>query len=290
MEFNMLEKTELFIENIRLNHVNLDRLANSVAVVLKLDPRDVAVIDVRNGTIAIDILRATITLEQILGKKDAILHALNSINGITVTEKTVIHSEGILGMVNLNENMKPELQKGIAQIGRQIDNAVQSRAIVFPTGDEIIKGDIEDTNTGFLITLLSGLDYRVSEGKVLADSLTGVIGALRNAADTGYGLVITTGGVGAEDKDHLVEAIATLDSEAAMPYIVHYTQGHGRHKKDGVKIAVGNLDGTMLIALPGPHDEIKLAAPILAKGLTEHWDKITLAEKLAAVLRTKLIH
>lgn len=139
------------------------------------------------------------------------------------------------------------------------------------------------------VTLLADLGYRVTRGKTLEDSLNQVIGALRNAADMGYGLVITTGGVGAEDKDHLVEAILTLDPKAAAPYIVHYAPGHGRHKKDGVRIAVGSLDWTTVIALPGPHDEVKLVAPVLEQGLTEQWDKTSLAEKLSLPLRAKLV-
>lgn len=288
-ELRLLEKTELFIENIHLSRVNLDQVAHAVAGVLEINPRDAAVIDVRPGVIAVDILRATVTLEQILGKRQALLLALSAVEGLTVTDETTIHSEGILGLVNVDEAHSPRLTAGMNRINRQISNAVRSRAIVFPTGEEIIQGNIEDTNTSYLVALLSDMDYKVTGGKALADSFDEVVGALRQAADRGYGLVITTGGVGAEDKDHLVEAILALDAEAAAPYIVHYTQGHGRHKKDGVRIAVGRLDWTTFVALPGPHDEVQLVAPVLVQGLYEQWDKASLAEKLALPLRAKLL-
>ena len=289
MELRLLKKTELFVENIHLNQANLSRVADAVAVALGSNPRDVAVIDVRPGLMAIDILRTTVTLEQVLGRREALLQALGSVAGVTVTEETTLHSEGILGLVNLSEDHLPRLRAGVDRINLQIGDAVRSRATVFPTGDEIINGDVEDTNTSFLAALLSNLGYRVTTGKALEDSLDMVISALRKAADTGYGIVLTTGGVGAEDKDCLVEAILTLDPAAAAPYIVHYTPGHHRHKKDGVRIAVGRLDDTIFVALPGPHDEVQLVAPVLAQGLAEHWDKLRLAQKLAHTLRAKLI-
>ncbi len=289
MELHLFEKSELFIENIDLKQVNLEEVAIATADVLGLNPRDVAVIDVRSGVVAIDVLRETVTLEQILGKKQALLHALSIVAGVTITEKTVVHSEGVLGLVNLDEDQFSRLNTGMTQISQQIDSAVRRRALVFPTGEELIAGNIEDTNSSFLVNLLSGLGYRATRGEVLEDNLDSIINALREAADKGYGLVITTGGVGAEDKDHLVEAVLSLDSAAAAPYIVHYTAGQGRHKKDGVRIAVGTLDRTTFIALPGPHDEIQLVAPILVQGLSEQWDKHILAEKLAASLRAKLV-
>lgn len=289
MDFHLLDKTELTIEDIVLDHVNLDRLANSVATVLGLDPRDVAVIDVRPGTVAMDILRTTVPMEQVVGSEHSLLQALGAVEGVTVSDRTTIRSEGILGMVSLSHDHLAELRTSVANISRQISDAIRVRAMVFPTGDEIVKGDIEDTNTSFLHSLLTDLGYKVASGSPLADSLDGVIGALRQAADMGYGLVITTGGVGAEDKDHLVEAITTLDPSAATPYIVHYPRGHWRHKKDGVRVAVGTFDSTTFIALPGPHDEVQLVAPVLVKGLAERWDKATLAEKLAGTLRAKLI-
>jgi len=289
MEVELLEKTELFFNNIGLKHVNLDQVAEAVADVLGLNRRDVAVIDVRPEILTVDILRSTVTLENILGKEKALLSALAGVAGVTVTEEAVIHSEGVLGLVNLDESHVATLPARVEEIGEQITSAVRQRAMVFPTGDEIIEGNIEDTNTSFLVSLLTSLSYRVTPGKPLADSLEEITGALRVAADMGYGLVITTGGVGAEDKDYSVEAVMNLDPGAVTPYIVHYTRGQGRHKKDGVRIAVGSLDWTTYIALPGPHDEGQLVTPVLVQGLREQWDKSRLAEELVKPLRAKLV-
>lgn len=289
MEVHLLEKTELFIKNIQLDHVNLNKVAEVTAAVLGLNHRNVAVIDTCPGIITVDILRETMNFEQIIGKERALLEALGAISGVTVTDQTSMHSEGVLGLINLNEGRAAKLPAKVQKLNRQISNAVHFRAIIFPTGEEIIEGTIEDTNTPFLAYLLTSLGYRVTRKGPLKDSLDQMIVALRDAADMGYGLVITTGGVGAEDKDHSVEAILALDAGAATPYVVHYSPGQGRHKKDGVRIAVGSLDWTTFIALPGPHDEIQLVAPTLAQGLCEQWDKSEFAEKLVKPLRDKLI-
>lgn len=284
----LFEKTELFISNVQLNHVNLSQVAKVVAPILGLDCADVAVIDVRPESITLDILRTSVGLEQIVGKKKALLEALNTIAGVTVTKNTSIHSEGILGLVGLSQNYATELPARVRKISQRINTAIHYRAIVFPTGKEIIQGTIEDTNSPFLIHLLKTLGYQLTKGRPLEDRFDQVVDALRGAADMGYGLVVSTGGVGAEGKDHIVEAVLALDPSAATPYIAHYTPGEGRHRKEGVRIAVGTLDWTTFIALPGPHDEVQLVAPALLEGLLKQYDKTTLADELANILRAKL--
>jgi len=289
MDLKLFEKTELYINNIQLTKVNLNTLSATVASVLGLNPSDVAVVDVRSDTIILDILREKVALEQIFGKEKALVAALGSVGGVTVTENTEVGSEGQLGLIVQGENYNvTDLSKRIEKISQQVNYSVQRRAIVFPTGEEIIEGKIKDTNTPFLADLLRELGYQVTVSKPLEDCLDLVIGALSGAADMGYGLAVTTGGVGAEDKDHIIEAILTLDPTAATPYIVHYTPGHGRHRKDGVRIAVGSFEWTTFVALPGPNDEVRLAAPLLAQGLSENWVKALLAEEIVRPLRAKL--
>lgn len=66
-----------------------------------------------------------------------------------------------------------------------------------------------------------------------------------------------------------------------------YEKGTGRHVKDGVRIGVGTEGLSMMVSLPGPHDEVELAAPVLLQGLRENWTKEYLADQLAAVLAEK---
>jgi len=85
-----------------------------------------------------------------------------------------------------------------------------------------------------------------------------------------------------------VEAITALDPEAATPYICHFKIGTGRHVKNGVRIAVGEYNGTMIIALPGPNDEVMTSMEGVVDGLKKQQDKAELAENIAGHLRTIL--
>ena len=88
---------------------------------------------------------------------------------------------------------------------------------------------------------------------------------------------------------NLPEALARLDSHASTPYILKFQKGRGRHHKDGVRIGVGVLEKTIIVCLPGPHDEVRLTWPVLKEGIKMRWDKEVLAEALANALRRKFI-
>ena len=70
---------------------------------------------------------------------------------------------------------------------------------------------IQDTNTPFLKHELEERGYYVTVGEVMEDNVEDVedvVEKLDDALSRGFGLIVTTGGVGAEDKDHSVEGSA----------------------------------------------------------------------------------
>ncbi len=287
MELNLLEKTELRIDGITLEGTNLTDLAEAVAVTLGL-PRDkVLVIDVRLGQVALDLLVRTVSAEQVFGRKRALLDALAKIPGVTLRPDAAIHSAGILGAIGLDEEDAPRVIEASRAMTTNILANKRGRIRVFPTGFELVGGIIEDTNTPFLVKVLGEAGYMAEAAEAVPDSLECLGAALGEASDV-CGLALTTGGVGAEDKDFSVEAILSLDPEAATPYLVRFTKGEGRHVKDGVRIGVGEYNGCLLVALPGPNDEVRMAAPVLVRGLKERCGKEELARRLAEVLRDKL--
>ena len=81
-----------------------------------------------------------------------------------------------------------------------------------------------------------------------------------------------------------------LDPEAATPYICKYQKGVGRHHKNGVRIAVGQAFDSLIVALPGPNDEVKSSLNVLVKGLASGSSKHILARDIATVLRKRLQH
>lgn len=289
MSMNLLEKTELWVNHITLDDVNLTELADIVAGVLGLRKGEVIVVDVRPQHITFDVLVQEIPQENFLGKEKAILNALQSVQGVTLYEDTYIHSNGILGQIcaSLSDEQEKELLNTVDTMTSEIKNNVLHRAIVFPTGFELQQGLIEDTNTPYIKRLLENEGFKVTIGEIMSDDLYDIKEKLEDALNRGFGLLITSGGVGAEDKDKTVEAIHSIDENAATPYIVKFKKGTGRHVKDGVRIGVGTEGLSTMISLPGPHDEVELAMPVLIKGLRENWDKMHLADCLAGVLANK---
>lgn len=287
MGLNLLEKTELWVNEITLDNTNLTDLANAVARVLGLSDGEVLVVDVRPRHITLDVLATNIPQENIMGKEQAILDAVAALPGVTLYPDTYIHSNGILGQICAGVEDQETMLERVARMTEELRKNVSRRAIVFPTGFELQQGLIEDTNTPYLKEMLEKAGYKVTVGEIMADDLSDVVEKLSDALNRGFGLIVTSGGVGAEDKDHTVEGICAIDREAATPYVVKFTKGTGRHVKDGVRVGVGSEGLSLMVSLPGPHDEVELTAPVLLQGLEEGWDKTLLADRLAAVLAEK---
>lgn len=287
MGLNLLEKTELWVNEITLANANLSDMADAVAEQLGLDKGKVMVVDVRPRHITFDVLERNVPQAGIMGKERAILSALAALPGVCLTDKSYIHSNGILGLICVDVEEPEAVLDRVSNMTREIQEKVSRRAIVFPTGFELKQGMIQDTNTPFLKHELEERGYYVTVGEVMEDNVEDVVEKLDDALSQGFGLIVTTGGVGAEDKDHSVEGACRMDPTAATPYIVKFQQGTGRHVKDGVRIGVGVVGPSRMVALPGPHDEVMCAAPVLLRGLEENWDKETLADRLAAALADK---
>jgi molybdenum cofactor synthesis domain-containing protein len=288
IELNLLGKTEIWIENIKLKNADLGEIARVTAEVLELKPQGVIVTDVRESHIVLDVMRKTVYADQIFGKKDELLKRLSEIPGVAITENTTIHSDGILGFIALDKEVAREVTERSKQIISEIKNKVAKRAIIFPTGFEIKRGMIKDTNTPIIAEQLEKDGYNVTKGRILNDDEDYIGSNILDAISKGYGLIIITGGVGAEDKDRTVEGILKVDPDAVTPYVVRYKIGTGRHVKDGVKIAVGRVGETTIIALPGPTEEVKLSLEAVVQGLSRGLDKHTLANHIADVLRKRL--
>jgi molybdenum cofactor synthesis domain-containing protein len=285
-EFDLLHKTELRIERIRLQHADLNEVAAVVADVLDLEPFEVLVTDVVGDIVTLDILRQTVDAYALVGRQKRLFDALGRLPGVEVTQETSICSQGMLGWIALDEAEARASLKRSEAMAEEIRRRISKRAIVFSTGTEVKNGQIKDTNKPLIAERLEAEGYVVTQGPTLTDDMDYIAGRLRRALDSGgYGLIITTGGVGAELKDQTVEALLTLDPQAAVPYICRFEKGTGRHVKDGVRIGVAQVSGTLIIALPGPNHEVREGLEALVKGLSAHSDKNQLAEDIAAVLR-----
>ncbi len=285
--YNLFEKKELTITNLELEGTDLNLVAGAVAGTLGLDVESVLVVDVRDDHITLDVLNNQVTAEKIYGKKAELLAALAGVPGLKVAPDTDIHSQGILGQMVLDEADKERVLSGAAQMAGGILARLRQKAIVYPTGFEVIKGMIKDTNTPYIVSVLTEHGYSARAGEAIDDDLSLIAGKMRRAVEEGYGLIITTGGVGAEDKDKTVEAALKIDPTGATPYLVKFEAGKGRHVKDGIRICVAELEFACIICLPGPNDEVRLAMPEILYGMAESQGKEKLSRNIAKALRHK---
>jgi molybdenum cofactor synthesis domain-containing protein len=284
-EINLLEKTELWIKGMTLQNAQLDEIAEMVADVLGIERREVLVVDVREDHIVLDILQPVLKLSRIAGKGDELLKRISDIPGVTLSDQACIHSEGALGWVALDAAESQKVIENSVRMGKEVRARVAKRAIVFSTGFEVEGGMIADTNYPLIAQRLRDEGYTVKYGGILPDEPGAIAYQLLKSLDDGFGLIITTGGVGAEAKDCSVEALLRVDPAASTPYIIKFKIGTGRHVKDGVRIAVGEVGISRLVALPGPTREVKLGIDRLLEALVQKWEKDITAEHIASALR-----
>jgi molybdenum cofactor synthesis domain-containing protein len=289
MEYRLLEKTEIWIRPVALDGVDLTACARAAAQALGVRFDEIMVTDVFEDRLTLDVLVPTIKAEQIMGCEHRLIQALASVPGVRVSSETTVHSDGILGLVALDEKRGKEILDRSRVLAARIASRIAKRSIVFSTGQEVLGGQIRDTNTPFLSDMLQVEGYDVVRGPALVDNAVAISRTIRHAVEAGYGLVITTGGVGAEGKDQTLEALLHLDPDAQMPYVLKFQVGRGRHQKDGVRIGVATVGQTLIVSLPGPHDEVQLVWPTLKRGLKVRWSKPLIAAALARTLRGKFI-
>jgi molybdenum cofactor synthesis domain-containing protein len=287
MELNLLEKTTFWVDDIELAEVDLGALAAAAARAIDLPVDEVMVVDVRPGLVAFDVLRPKVLAEAVVGKERVLLDGLAKVPGVTLGPAAAVHSEGVLGFIALDPISGAKAVEAGAAMAVSVLEKVARRAIVFASGSEVRDSKILDTNSPYLVEVLEKIGLQVKFGGVLEDHLASVVAALEDAIGRGHGLVVTTGGVGAEDKDFNVEAVLRVDPGAHTPWILRFEPDMRRHHKPGVRIAVGRIGPTLLVALPGPHDEVRVAGEVLASGLASGMADGELAEALASVIRER---
>jgi molybdenum cofactor synthesis domain-containing protein len=286
----LLEKTEVWLHGIKLDNANLPKLAQVVADVLML-PRDkVFVTDVRENLVVLDILSPRVELENVTGKQGELLAAIADIEGVNVAKDATVHSEGILGVIGTPRAEVDGYLAGARKLEGQIADYASRRVAVISTGSELLAGEIEDTNFAAIRNAMEHAGFEVEFGGIAGDSEIEIAGMVARLSGEGFGIIITTGGVGAEDKDHTVEALERLDPDLATAVLAQYKRGHGRHVKDAVRIAIARLGWSTIFALPGPTHEVKLALPVITQGLAAKTDLAHLVEAIAAPLRSTLPH
>jgi molybdopterin molybdotransferase len=129
----------------------------------------------------------------------------------------------------------------------EIDVVRRIRVAVFSTGDELVSpGEVRgtaqlfDSNRFMLMAMLARLGCDVSDLGILRDDRTSLARALLKVAGR-HDLILTTGGVSTGEEDHVKAAVESIGKLVLWRMAI----------KPGRPVAMGVIDGTPFIGLPG---------------------------------------
>ncbi|ODQ85376.1 molybdopterin-binding protein [Mycolicibacterium holsaticum] len=287
-EVELLDKTEVWVRGVVLEGANLGRLAVTAARALSLDPESVFVTDARDDHVVFDVLQPRMELASIVGREPDLLAALAEVPGVVVAGGASVHSRGVIGMIGTPPAQVERTLVQAEQTDQRLRQYVSSRVAVVSTGPEVVSGGIEDTNAAAVAEVMAAAGFEVTAAGAVDDDDDAILGRVLRLVSDGFGVIITTGGVGAEDKDRTIESLQRADPELATAILTTYAVGHGRHVKPHVQVGVGQIQWTRVIALPGPTREVRAALPVVVRSLQEHWSNARLADQIAEVLKQLL--
>lgn len=177
------------------------------------------------------------------------------------------------------------------------------RAAIVVTGDEVLRGRIQERNAGLIARSLDAAGVAVERVEILGDDLDGLAAAIRATLASGVDLLVTTGGLGPTHDDVTMEAVAAaagrplaLDAGAlamveartlalpGAPQVARAIHEKQASLPEGARVlppigtapgAALELDGALVVVLPGPPWELEAmweaaraeppVAPLLAR-------------------------
>jgi molybdopterin molybdotransferase len=129
----------------------------------------------------------------------------------------------------------------------QIEVRRRIRVAVFSTGNELVSPGAErataqlfDSNRFMLMAMLARLGCEVSDLGILRDDRASLASALKKAAGS-HDLILTTGGVSTGEEDHVKAGVESVGTLVLWRMAI----------KPGRPVAMGIVDGTPFIGLPG---------------------------------------
>lgn len=129
----------------------------------------------------------------------------------------------------------------------RLDVRRRLRVAVFSTGDEVVSPgaarknmQLFDSNRFMLMAMLRRLGCEVSDLGILRDDRNTLTAALKQAA-AGHDLILTSGGVSTGEEDHVRAGVESAGKLVLWRMAI----------KPGRPVAMGVIDGTPFIGLPG---------------------------------------
>ena len=284
-DLDLFDKTEIWLTGVTTHGARLDEIAAAAASALSVGPNEVFVTDVRGDHLVLDLLTRRVRLENVIGRSADLLTQVGAVVGVEVAADAAVHSRGVLGILGAPRDQVDDVIAAATTLDANLRAYVARRIAVVSTGTEMQDGSVHDTNLEAIQEFAGAAGYEVSFGGVISDDERAIAGRIARLVEDGYGIVITTGGVGAEDKDRTIEGIQLLVPELATAVLASYEVGHGRHVKPDVRVAAGRIDEVVIVALPGPTREVRAAMPALLGALAGGAGSDGIAEAIARPIR-----
>lgn len=155
--------------------------------------------------------------------------------------------EGHLALL-AGRQLRPQDVALIAALGlTRVEVRRRLRVAVFSTGNEVVSpgaprspAQLFDSNRFMLTAMLKRLGCEVSDLGILRDDRVSLASALKEAA-TRHDLILTSGGVSTGEEDHVKAAVESIGTLVLWRIAI----------KPGRPVAMGVVDGTPFIGLPG---------------------------------------
>jgi nicotinamide-nucleotide amidase len=166
----------------------------------------------------------------------------------------------------------------------------QARAEIIAIGNELLLGDVLDTNTNWLCKRITGVGGQVTRVAMIRDEIEAIAGEIRAALKRSPDLIITTGGLGPTGDDITLQGVAeatgrplelhpqaltlvkaVYEELTRKGYLADATLTEARKKMaylpqgatalanpvGAAPASVLELGSTTLVSLPGVPDELK---------------------------------
>lgn len=140
------------------------------------------------------------------------------------------------------------------------------RVGLLTASDRSAAGERPDRTAEVIREMVETLGWEVTDYRVIPDERDQIAAALRHMADTGLGLVLTTGGTGLGPRDVTPEATADV-IERSVPGLGELMRETGRRSTPRAALSralAGTRGRTLIVNLPGsPRGARESLAPLL---------------------------
>jgi len=284
-DLDLYGKTEVWVVGVVLDGARLPDIAAAAATALSLEPDDVFVTDVRDRHLVLDVLAPRVDLASVAGREQELLTSIGGVAGVAIDPDATVHSWGVLGVLGAPRDQVETMLEAADDLATRVQAYIARRVAVVTTGPELDDGRVHDTNLETIREVLEKAGFIVEPGGVVGDDEHAIAGRVGRLVADGYGVIITTGGVGAEDKDRTIEALELLDPSLSTAVLATYEVGHGRHVKPHVRVAVATVDGALVFALPGPTREVRAGVAAVVAALRDEEPPAAAVEAVASAIR-----